>query len=177
MVPPDSDRISPVPPYSGYHYGHLAYAYRTFTPYGAAFQSASTWLGFRYCGPTTPTPCKQCIGLGCFPFARHYLGNHCCFLFLLLLRCFSSESSPPDLHRNTPTTTLPGWVAPFGYPRINASLQLPAAFRSLARPSSPLYAQASTVRPFLLFFLHGLHNPQADTPPHKKHHELDFTSI
>jgi len=25
--------------------------------------------------------------------------------------------------------------------------------------------------------LHGLHNPQADTPPHKKHHELDFTSI
>ena len=33
-----------------------------------------------------------------------------------------------------------GWVAPFGHPRINASLQLPAAFRSLARPSSPLYA-------------------------------------
>ena len=29
-------------------------------------------------------------GLGCFPFARHYLGNHCCFLFLQVLRCFSS---------------------------------------------------------------------------------------
>ena len=32
-------------------------------------------------------------GLGCFPFARHYLGNHCCFLFLRLLRCFSSAGS------------------------------------------------------------------------------------
>jgi hypothetical protein len=30
------------------------------------------------------------IGLGCFLFARHYLGNHFCFLFLCLLRCFSS---------------------------------------------------------------------------------------
>ena len=29
-------------------------------------------------------------GLGCSPFARHYLGNHYCFLFLRVLRCFSS---------------------------------------------------------------------------------------
>jgi hypothetical protein len=36
-------------------------------------------------------------GLGCSPFARHYLGNHCCFLFLGLLRCFSSAGSPPLL--------------------------------------------------------------------------------
>jgi hypothetical protein len=33
------------------------------------------------------------IGLGCFHFARHYSGNHCCFLFLCLLRCFSSARS------------------------------------------------------------------------------------
>ena len=32
-------------------------------------------------------------GLGCAAFARHYLRYHCCFLFLLLLRCFSSEGS------------------------------------------------------------------------------------
>ena len=31
------------------------------------------------------------IGLASFPFARRYLGNRCFFLFLLLLRCFSSE--------------------------------------------------------------------------------------
>ena len=29
-------------------------------------------------------------GLGCFPFARHYSGNHYCFLFHQVLRCFSS---------------------------------------------------------------------------------------
>ena len=33
------------------------------------------------------------------------------------------------------------WVAPFGHPRITAPLQLPWAFRSLARPSSPLIAE------------------------------------
>ena len=33
-------------------------------------------------------------GLGSFPFARRYLGNHCCFLLLRLLRCFSSPGSP-----------------------------------------------------------------------------------
>ena len=32
------------------------------------------------------------------------------------------------------------WVAPFGHPRINAHVQLPAVFRSLSRPSSPLRA-------------------------------------
>ena len=30
------------------------------------------------------------IGLGCSPFARRYSGNRGCFLFLRVLRCFSS---------------------------------------------------------------------------------------
>ena len=30
-----------------------------------------------------------------------------------------------------------GWVVPFGNPRINGHLHLPAAYRSLSRPSSP----------------------------------------
>jgi hypothetical protein len=38
-------------------------------------------------------------------------------------------------------------VAPFGNPRIKASLPLPEAYRSLPRPSSPLCAKASTVNP------------------------------
>jgi hypothetical protein len=33
-------------------------------------------------------------GLGCSAFARHYLRNHSCFLFLRLLRCFSSPGLP-----------------------------------------------------------------------------------
>ena len=40
-----------------------------------------------------------------------------------------------------------GGVAPFGHPRINDRSHLPAAFRSVPRPSSPLGAKASTERP------------------------------
>jgi hypothetical protein len=38
-------------------------------------------------------------------------------------------------------------VSPFGHPRITAYVRLPEAFRSLSRPSSPVRAKASTVRP------------------------------
>ena len=41
-------------------------------------------------------------------------------------------------------------VSPFGHLRINAYVRLPEAFRSLSRPSSPVRAKASTVRPFSL---------------------------
>ena len=33
---------------------------------------------------------RNALGLGSSPFARHYLGNHYYFLFLRVLRCFSS---------------------------------------------------------------------------------------
>ena len=36
------------------------------------------------------TPKDKSFGLASFPFARRYLGNRCFFLFLELLRCFSS---------------------------------------------------------------------------------------
>src|SRR5689334_3307290 len=39
-----------------------------------------------------PRTCRNSCGLGSSPFARRYLGNHYCFLFLLVLRCFSSQS-------------------------------------------------------------------------------------
>ena len=34
------------------------------------------------------------VGLGCSTFARHYSQNRFCFLFLQVLRCFSSLGSP-----------------------------------------------------------------------------------
>ena len=79
-----------------------------------------------------PRPGRNLTGLGYSPFARHYLGNHYCFLFLRILRCFSSPRSPS-------ITGIPhtGWVAPFGNLRILGCLRLPEAFRSLPRPSSP----------------------------------------
>src|SRR5699024_6018644 len=42
--------------------------------------------------PTTPV--SKLTGLGCFRFARRYLGNRICFLFLWVLRCFSSPGLP-----------------------------------------------------------------------------------
>ena len=79
-------------------------------------------------------------------------GITCCFLFLRVLRCFSSPGSPRAAYvfSRTMTGHHPGRVPPFGYPGINARLQLPPAFRSLPRPSSPSCAQASTPRPYCL---------------------------
>ncbi len=48
---------------------------------------------------------------------------------------------------NSAGNTPKGWVAPFGYPRINACSRLPVAFRSVPRPSSPPGAKASTECP------------------------------
>ena len=48
------------------------------------------------------------------------------------------------------TGYVAGRVPPFGDRRVFASLQLTAAFRSLARPSSVSSGKASSVRPSLL---------------------------
>jgi hypothetical protein len=71
-----------------------------------------------------------------------------CFLFLQVLRCFSSLGSLSDLHRNDVSSIHR--VAPFGNLRINSYLRFPVAYRSLSRPSSPLRAKASPIRPSLL---------------------------
>lgn len=76
-------------------------------------------------------------GLGSSPFARHYLGNHCYFLFLSVLRCFSSRRLPQSY-----TGVVLG-LQPKGLPHseisgYNEYVPLPRAYRSLSRPSSPL---------------------------------------
>ena len=45
-----------------------------------------------YCGPATPNSPFESFGLGCSDFARHYFRNHGCFLFLQVLRWFTSLS-------------------------------------------------------------------------------------
>ena len=57
------------------------------------------------------------------------------FLFLEVLRCFSSLRSPPNLCQDNSPSDY--WVVPFGNPRIKGHLHLPQAYRSLSRPSSP----------------------------------------
>jgi hypothetical protein len=46
-----------------------------------------------YCGPSTPGSPFESPGLGFSEFARHYYRNHGCFLFLRVLRWFTSPSS------------------------------------------------------------------------------------
>ena len=101
------------------------------------------------------TPGCSHPGLGSSAFARRYLRNRCFFLFLRLLRCFSSPGSPPYvMDWRMDTGGLLQWVSPFRYLRINGYLLLPEAFRSLSRLSSALSAKASTLRPSLLNLTH-----------------------
>ena len=97
------------------------------------------------------TPKCTHLGLGSSGFARRYFRNHYCFLFLRLLRCFSS---PGSLHKAMDSLygswSFSSWVSPFRYPRIYTYLQLPVAFRSLSRLSSALSAKASSLRSFSL---------------------------
>ena len=94
-------------------------------------------------------------GLGCSRFARRYSGNRVFFLFLQVLRCFSSLGlSPMRLCIQRMVPALHRWrVSPFGHPRIIAHFQLPEAFRRLSRPSSTPSAKASSVRPCSLNLL------------------------
>ena len=87
------------------------------------------------------TPKDKSSGLGSFPFARRYSGNRCFFLFLRVLRCFSSPGSLPYvMDWRMDTRGLLTWVPPFGNLRLTEYLLLPAAYRSLSRPSSALSA-------------------------------------
>ena len=97
------------------------------------------------------TPVCTHTGLGSFPFARRYSGNRCFFLFLRVLRCFSSPGSLPYvMDWRMDDRGLLCRVSPFRHPRISGYLLLPAAFRSLSRLSSALSAKASALCPILL---------------------------
>ena len=67
-----------------------------------------------------------------------------CFLFLRLLRCFSSPRLPPS----PGTGSSNQWVAPFGYQRISPCQRVPVMFRRLPRPSSPPEAIGIPQTPF-----------------------------
>ena len=121
---------------------NTTFAYRTITPFGRSFQTVQLTMLSPHRSPTTPV--STLTGLASSDFARHYSRNHYCFLFLSLLRCFSSGGSRLFLQ------TSSAWVAPFGHSRIIDRLHLPVNFRSLPRPSSPLRAKASPARPYSL---------------------------
>ena len=149
MVPRTSRKVPRVSRYFGSCSVLLAFAYGAFTLSGRLSQNRSVTKSPHLSRSITPG-CTQ-PGLGSFPFARRYLGNRVFFLFLRVLRCFSSPGSPPYVMDWRMDDRGPLCrVSPFGHPRIKGYLLLPAAFRSLSRPSSALSAKASALCSFCL---------------------------
>jgi hypothetical protein len=140
------------------------FAYGAITLFGAPFQAPQLYFVFltsrRYRSTVQPSPTTPDIqrlrawhisGLGSSPFARRYWGNHFCFLFLRLLRCFSSPRSPPHpMYSNADVLTLPRTGFPiqkspdqslFGSsPKLIAACHV---FHRLLAPRHPPFALSS----------------------------------
>ena len=149
MVPPTSHKVSRVSWYFGYCSSLFVFPYGAFTLSGRLSQYRSGNSEYNLLQSLT----LQCThhSLGSFPFARRYSGNRCFFLFLRVLRCFSSPGSLPYvMNWRMDTWGLLKWVSPFRNLRIKGYLLLPEAYRSLSRLSSALSAKASTLRSYML---------------------------
>ena len=145
MVPPSSHGISRAPRYFGYCSSTFVFTYRILTFFDQPSHAVRLTIAVlnAVLNPERIAP----LGLASSAFARHYSQNLGWFLFLALLRCFSSGGSPH----------IPIWfsiwcmcihirIAPFGNLRINSYLLIPAAYRSLSRPSSAPNAKAFSLR-------------------------------
>ena len=147
MVPPDSDRISLVPPYSGYSYVairfqiHDFHVLRSNFPEDSSIKLQSTLLSYNPGHAVTPPVWANPRSLATT-----------CGITVVFSSCGYLDVSVPRVRPCFAGDTPSGCrVPPFGNPRINGHLRLPGAYRSLSRPSSPLRAQASPVRSYLTF--------------------------
>ena len=147
MVPACSIKVSRVSMYSGYRLVSFPFAYGAFTLSGRLSQNLSARIDESI---MRSEPRNARIPVWALPFslaATHRIT--CCFLFLRLLRCFSSPGSLPYvMDWRMDDWSLSSRVSPFRYLRIIGYLLLPEAFRSLSRLSSALSAKASTLRSF-----------------------------
>lgn len=125
MVPPDSMGVSPAPTYSGLLAINDIYPYGTITLYGSDFQQIPVRVIY-IIEVLQPQSSRNSTGLDFSAFARHYLRNHYCFLFLQVLRCFSS----------------PGWLYKHVFNMLSCLIRIPPDQRSCAPPQSvsPLVA-------------------------------------
>ena len=146
MGPADSPRISRVLGYSGVHWASVRFRvpgchrlWLRFPSYSANLFLAVAWI-------LLPHSCRNTGGLGCSAFARHYWRNHCYFLFLRVLRCFSS----------------PRWLTAWRYGhcwpgcpiRIFTGLGLFAPYRNFSQLITSFFASESLGiphAPFLTF--------------------------
>ena len=151
MVPPTSHKVSRVSWYSGSCHAAFPFTYGAFTLFGRLSQNRSVRIGRSFMQSLTP----ECThsGLGSSAFARRYLQNRVFFLFLRVLRCFSSPGSLPYvMDWRMDDRGVLCRVSPFRDLRIKGYLLLPEAYRSLSRLSSALSAKASALCPYCLSF-------------------------
>jgi hypothetical protein len=120
---------------------------RDFHPLRSAFPAPFRSASLAFCWPFYPACLSTRFGL--LRFRSPLLAES--FLFLRVLRCFTSPGSLPS--RDVQLFTVR--VSPFGHRRLSACTRLPGAFRSVPRPSSALDAQASPVRLLSLLFSCG----------------------
>ena len=132
----DSARVPPLLPVRACH------------PLRKTFPDPSGSMTAASRSPTTPALPQQ-HRFGLFPFRSPLLGKSIVSFF----SCRYLDVSVPRVRFVNlciqSTITIIGWVPPFRYPRINTYSQLPVAFRSVSRLSSPLIAKASTKCPYL----------------------------
>ena len=126
MVLLSSVKISRVPTYSGYPRPLNNFAYGPVTLFRCAFQHYSAIVLRAFRGPY-PAHIAIC-GLGFSDFARHYFRNRFYFLFLRVLRCFSSPGSP-----HTPMDSV---YDTWELPHVDCSIQRSADQSLLAAPRS-----------------------------------------
>ncbi len=146
MVPPDSDRVSRVRPYSGANLASFPFRIRGYHPLLLLFQRIQLSSSCFLTGPTTPKIESSVWALPTSLAATMGISDR--FLFLCLLRCVTSAgfaSYPMYSDKNDGLLLPPG--SPIRIPTVNASFQLSVAFRRLARPSSPLDNQGIHQQP------------------------------
>ena len=151
MVPPCSDRITRVPPYSRI----ILRVTRTGLSPAKARRSRRFRLSWDYHWPG-PLSLATTRGVSVDVLSSRYLDVSVLrvslkppILFRGSIPSFDNGNPNPSLFRTRDSEfRYRRWVSPFGNPRIKASSQLLAAYRSVVRPSSPLSAKASTKCPY-----------------------------
>ena len=131
VVSPYSDRISRAPPYSR--------IYKTSTHTGLSPSMVYISIQFRFLliyPSAGPISLATTFGVSVDFLSYRYLDVSVPYVRL------ATVSIPVAIQISL-------WVSPFGYMRIYARSQLPASFRSVLRPSSPLSAKAFTKCPYL----------------------------
>ena len=120
---------------------HITVACKGLSPASVALSKTFQFPNMTSLRLLQPRHVRKHIGLGSAPFARHYSGYRLFFLFLRVLRCFSSPGSPRDL------VAVPGSLLA-GFPiRTSAGHRAFAPHRGFSQLITSFFASESHRHP------------------------------